>query len=208
MFIQVERPEIIKHYKSIRGVDKHDKLVSYYRVFMKSSKWTFLQNGVLELSECHTSVNISEWFECLLDQWSIKKDKVVTVVTDSGANILSAVKTTFGHDKHLPCFAHTLDLVSQRALDNLPDILHIINKMKSIVTFFKQSITASDELRKLCNFKLKQSVRPTRNNLTNPLEFNFLHDWSILIVFKSYSFSVNKYLSCPHNIVSKWDRCD
>jgi len=40
-YIEVERPEIIKLYnKSMGGVDKHDQLVSYYRVFMKSKKWT------------------------------------------------------------------------------------------------------------------------------------------------------------------------
>jgi len=137
--------------------------------------------GVLEHSESHTSINICEWFECLLNQWVIKKDQVVTVVTDSGANILSAVKTTFGHDKHLPCFAHTLNLVSQRALDNLPDIQHIINKMKSIVTFFKHCVTASDELRKLCHFKIKQSV-PTRWN--------------------SIFYMIDRFLSCSNHIAS------
>lgn len=39
--IEVERPEVIKLYnKSMGGVDKHDQLVSYYRIFMKSKKWT------------------------------------------------------------------------------------------------------------------------------------------------------------------------
>ncbi|XP_025190428.1 LOW QUALITY PROTEIN: piggyBac transposable element-derived protein 1-like [Melanaphis sacchari] len=40
-YINIERPEIIKLYnKSMLGVDKHDQLVSYYRVYMKSRKWT------------------------------------------------------------------------------------------------------------------------------------------------------------------------
>ncbi|XP_060846479.1 piggyBac transposable element-derived protein 3-like [Rhopalosiphum padi] len=40
-YVNIERPEIIKLYnKSMLGVDKHDQLVSYYRVYMKSRKWT------------------------------------------------------------------------------------------------------------------------------------------------------------------------
>lgn len=112
--------------------------------------------GVLELSASHTAENISIWFEHLLVQWGIKNSQIFTIVTDNGANILSAVNKTFTPDKHLPCFAHTLNLVSKRALANLTDVHHVINKIKCIVTFFKQSVAASDELRKLCDFKLKQ----------------------------------------------------
>lgn len=86
-----------------------------------------------------------------------------TDVTDSGANILAAVKTTFGTHKHLPCFAHTLNLVTQRPLNAISDVQNIISKIKTIVTFFKHSVKASDELRKLSAYKLKQSV-PTRWN--------------------------------------------
>ncbi|XP_003241803.1 zinc finger BED domain-containing protein 1-like [Acyrthosiphon pisum] len=122
--------------------------------------------GVLELADNHTSDHISEWFEKQLNEWGIQKDKVVNVVTDSGSNIKSAVKKTFntsGVDKHLPCFAHTLNLVTQRSLNDLEDVQNIISKIKGIVTFFKHSVNASDELRKLCDYKLKQSV-PTRWN--------------------------------------------
>lgn len=137
--------------------------------------------GVLELGESHTSLNISSWFESMLNEWGINKQQVVTVVTDSGANILSAVKTTFGNDKHLPCFAHTLNLVTQRALDSNQDIQSIITKIKSIVTFFKQSVLASDELRKLCDLKLKQSV-PTRWN--------------------SIFYMIERFISCSNHIAS------
>lgn len=119
--------------------------------------------GVLELADTHTSSHISKWFEKLLTEWRICKDQVVTVVTDNGANILAAVKTTFGTHKHLPCFAHTLNLVTQRPLNEISDVQNIISKIKTIVTFFKHSVKASDELRKICEFKLKQSV-PTRWN--------------------------------------------
>lgn len=61
-------------------------------------------------------------------------------------------------------FAHTLNLVAQRSLNDLEDGQNIISKIKAIVTFFKHLVNASEELRKLCDYKLKQSV-PTRWNL-------------------------------------------
>lgn len=37
----VERPEVIQRYnKSIGGVEKIDQLIAYYRIFLKSKKWT------------------------------------------------------------------------------------------------------------------------------------------------------------------------
>lgn len=40
-FIQIEQPEVIQLYNTnMGGVDKHDQLVSYYRTFLKSKKWT------------------------------------------------------------------------------------------------------------------------------------------------------------------------
>lgn len=40
-YISFDRPEIIKHYNNtMGGVDKHDQLVSFYRCFIKSKKWT------------------------------------------------------------------------------------------------------------------------------------------------------------------------
>lgn len=90
------------------------------------------------------------WIESLLNEWRIKKEQVFTIITDNGANILSAIKKTYGSEKHFPCFAHTLNLV----LENLKDVQSVINKIKTIVTFFKHSVSASDALKKICNLKL------------------------------------------------------
>lgn len=39
--VLIECPEVVYLYnKSMGGVDKHDQLVSYYRTFIKSKKWT------------------------------------------------------------------------------------------------------------------------------------------------------------------------
>ncbi|XP_022166507.1 zinc finger BED domain-containing protein 1-like [Myzus persicae] len=137
--------------------------------------------GVLELSTNHPSENISIWFEQLLADWGINKTQVFTVVTDNGSNILGAVKKTFTPEKHFPCFAHTLNLVSGRTLGNLADVQQVINKIKFVVTYFKHSVVACDELKKLCNLKLKQSV-PTRWN--------------------SIYYMIDRFISCSNHIAS------
>ncbi|KAL4119982.1 hypothetical protein QTP88_012732 [Uroleucon formosanum] len=115
--------------------------------------------GVLELQERHTSENIIGWLDNLLKKWGIEKNQ----------------------DKHLPCFAHTLNLVVQNALDDTNDIANIINQIKRLVTFFKHSVAATDELHKICKFKLKQSV-PTRWN--------------------SVYFMLQRFIACSDNIAS------
>lgn len=121
--------------------------------------------GVLELDERHTSENIAKWLDSALQEWGIEKRQIFLVVTDNGANIKSAVSTCFGKDKHLPCFAHTINLVVQNALDNTDNVATLINKVKHLVTFFKQCVSASDELHKVCAFKLKQSVSTRWNSV-------------------------------------------
>lgn len=40
-FIEVERPEVVRKYNhAMGGVDLLDQLMSYYRTFIKSKKWT------------------------------------------------------------------------------------------------------------------------------------------------------------------------
>ncbi|XP_060863188.1 E3 SUMO-protein ligase ZBED1-like [Metopolophium dirhodum] len=84
--------------------------------------------GVLELDERHTSENIAKWLDSALQEWGIEKRQIFLVVTENGANIKNAVSVCFDKDKHLPCFAHTINLVVQNALDNTDNIATLINK--------------------------------------------------------------------------------
>jgi len=79
--------------------------------------------------------------------------------------------SVFGKEKQLSCFAHTLNLVSNNVLDESSNIKRFIDKVKNIVTYFKQSIVAVDELRKA------QSTNPLKlQDVSTPvLEFNILH---------------------------------
>lgn len=123
--------------------------------------------GVEELEERHTSDYIVSCMEDILSDWDIPIVKVVAIVTDGGANIVAACKTMFGEDKHLTCFAHQLNTIVSNSLEdtNNSKLTSAIQKLKRIVTWFHQSVVAADELRKLTDLKLIQSV-PTRWNST------------------------------------------
>lgn len=78
-----------------------------------------LKSAVLEtarLKNDHTAENIAEELTRICTNWDIL-DKVSTIVTDNGANIVSAV-TKYMKKKHLLCFAHTLNLVVHDAIRN------------------------------------------------------------------------------------------
>ncbi len=101
----------------------------------------------------------------ILNEWEIPQDKISAVVTDGGPNIVGAVKKLFGNEKHLYCFAHILNLIVMKSLDDDKNLklTAAIDQLKKIVTWFHQSVVAADELKKLTPLKLKQSV-PTRWN--------------------------------------------
>lgn len=115
--------------------------------------------GVYHLDERHTSEYIAQMLTKTCEEWGFNTDKVTAVVTDNAANMVKAVEIAFGKRKHIPCFAHTLNLVAQHIL-GIPELQLILTKVKN-VTFFKQSCMASDELRKSvkAETKLIQDVR-------------------------------------------------
>lgn len=143
--------------RSFLGVTAHFGIdIEFYSVTL----------GVYELNERHTSEYISEMLTNTCKEWGIGIEKVSAVITDNAANMVKAIELGYGKKKHIPCFAHTLNLVAQSTFQ-CTDLQNIITKMKSIVTWFKQSCTASDELRKATNAdtKLIQDVS-TRWNST------------------------------------------
>ncbi|XP_068086602.1 zinc finger BED domain-containing protein 4-like [Anabrus simplex] len=115
----------------------------------------------------HTSSNLTTHVRNITDKFNLY-EKVQLVVTDNASNIKNAVKNDLGW-KHFGCYAHTLNLVVQEALDKVQPLQE---KVKSIVAFFKRSAIAT---RKLLDYqkahsdvipkKLIQSV-PTRWNST------------------------------------------
>lgn len=141
--------------------------------------------GVQELDERHTSNNLKDWLLNILDEWRIKRENIVAVISDNGANIKKAIINLFGADKHLPCFAHTLNLVPSKIIETDELISPLIKKVKTIVTYFKKSVFALDQLRIHSQLKLIQSIE-TRWNSTYDMLLRFveLTDAISLILLK------------------------
>lgn len=131
--------------------------------YISGNKLCSLSIEVHELSERHTASYIGAQMKELLHKWNIDQQKVVACVTDSGANMVSAMHQTFGKDRHIPCFAHLINLVTDHILTPKPKedeqqvtlqspkehISAVIEKVRAIVKWVKNSVNNSDELRKL-----------------------------------------------------------
>ncbi|CAH1379163.1 unnamed protein product, partial [Tenebrio molitor] len=104
--------------------------------------------SVYALDNRHTSEYISSIFNTECESWGINRNKILAVVTDNGQNMVKAACDTFGVDNHVHCFANTLNLMAETAIKNEPVISELIERIKRIVTWFKQSCIASDALRR------------------------------------------------------------
>lgn len=95
---------------------------------------------------------------------------MTAVITDNASNMCKAVDIAFGSKKHIPCFAHTLNLVAMKALESVPAATELIKKVKNIVTWFRQSVHVSDELKKVSDKKLIQEVATRWNSTYNMIQ--------------------------------------
>lgn len=83
-----------------------------------------------------------------MSEWDIPKEKISNVVTDNGANMVSAINLFIGKNRHIACFAHTINLVVESSLKNI-NALPSIQKVRAIVKWVKNSVKVSDKFRQL-----------------------------------------------------------
>ncbi|XP_066589292.1 E3 SUMO-protein ligase ZBED1-like [Prorops nasuta] len=160
--------------------DKYTALVSIVLHFVSENSLKSVTLGVMPLSERHTANNIGIWLLELLETWQIKNESVVVIVSVNASNMTKAIKDTFGESRFLSCFAHSLNLVAmQLIVDKV--VKEILDKIKTIVTYFKHSVIATDHLRKNSELKLIQSVS-TRWNSTYYMLERFM-ELSLIIGF-------------------------
>ena len=105
--------------------------------------------GVLPLDKNHTSDYLHDSLLKVMEDFHVDSNKVKAVVSDSAANIRSAVIKLVGSNRQLPCFAHILSHLVPNALQSIQSAIEIITKVKKIVKLIRHSIVASDELRRL-----------------------------------------------------------
>ncbi|KAJ8713027.1 hypothetical protein PYW08_008331 [Mythimna loreyi] len=99
------------------------------------------------MTEGHTGEYIKDCFENITSDFSIDKSKIVNFSTDNGSNMVAAVNLFLGTKKRIPCVAHTINLIIDGVLKNNTNFSNLADQIKRIVTYFKHSVSASDELR-------------------------------------------------------------
>ncbi|KAJ8872967.1 hypothetical protein PR048_026583 [Dryococelus australis] len=137
--------------------------VTVHFVDSESKLSTFLL-GCISFNETYCRKSKNTLLRSIAEEWGID-NKIVVVVTDNAPNIVTAVKLSSW--RHLPCFAHTVNIIVQSCLQTIS----AIEKIKTIVEFFKRSSSAlarlksTQEQMELPSLKHIQNV-PTRWNST------------------------------------------
>lgn len=125
--------------KSFVGVTIH---------FLDNSQLLSGTLGVFELTEKHTSMYIAQKLTDIFAEWNISIEKVSAVITDNDSTVMKVNREMFGEKKIIPCFAHTINLVVTKSIDDSKLCTELIGKVRDIVKYIKRSVNASDELRK------------------------------------------------------------
>jgi len=125
--------------------------------------------GVDEITGRHTADNLLTLFCSMLLSWNITDDRVHTVVTDSGSNIVKAMKD--GKFSNNRCACHTLHLIVKKGEKALTEFTEVAGKVSRKVEHFRRSSVAKQEFRECQNragvpeHKLIQQVSTRWNSL-------------------------------------------
>ncbi|XP_074596307.1 E3 SUMO-protein ligase ZBED1-like [Brevipalpus obovatus] len=124
-----------------------------------------------------TGEEIARTLSEILDDWNIKKEDVMCLVTDGAGNMRVASEILLGKSKHFICYAHRLNNAAQSAFKYTPEVNQILMKVKAIVQFSNQSnnffnilrsVQMNDDLDGGKALKLIQSVETSLAIIKHP----------------------------------------
>ncbi|XP_067313947.1 E3 SUMO-protein ligase ZBED1-like [Pseudorasbora parva] len=95
------------------------------------------------MHDSHTGDNIAELLKKAVIEWGFE-DKHPVIVTDNASNM--NVAAGLANMTHIRCFAHSLNLASQKAL-KLPAVERLLGRIRRVTSFFRRSTIASHQLK-------------------------------------------------------------
>lgn len=93
-----------------------------------------------KFEERHTAQNLHQDLKRICTEWHIS-DNVYAITTDNAANIVAAVRSS--EWEHIPCFAHTINLIVK---DGLKLIEELRQKIKNIISYFHRSSSSKRQI--------------------------------------------------------------
>lgn len=98
-----------------------------------------------KMIENHTARTLANRLDTISIEWGIQ-DKVIAVVTGNAANMVVNVWYLSSLSNHISCFAHTINLIVKKSLDNIAESYTRREKCRCLVMYFKYSPIAKNKL--------------------------------------------------------------
>ncbi len=110
----------------------------------------------VRVSGRHVAKNLTCQINKILNDYEVK-DKVIAAVTDNASNITKAIKD--GRLQHLPCLAHTLNLVVTQAIESATGLQDVKDRVSRLVSLSKRSTVVAEKLE---DFQKNLGMRPKK----------------------------------------------
>lgn len=122
-----------------------------------------------ELTGRHTGEALAGHYAEVFKSWDIDMGRINLMTTDGAPNMLNSVEILLGEEKTMHCLAHRVNIAVTDSL-KVPEIAEILDEVKHIVTYVRQSSTTSDALKDLTDLKLIQHIEIRWNSTLFMLE--------------------------------------
>ncbi|CAF4838020.1 unnamed protein product [Pieris macdunnoughi] len=109
----------------------------------------------------HRASDLAEELSRIVQEWGLER-KIILAVSDNGSNIKCAIEKCLGW-KHFNCYAHCINLVVTKALENNSTISNIIQNAKNVVSHLKKSTVAWEKLKRYLEQAGKPIMRPLQD---------------------------------------------